>query len=144
MDIIEIQNYLPHRYPFLFIDRVDELVEGEYIVASKCVTFNEPQFTGHFINNPIFPGVYIIEAMAQASGILALKTMGAQVEANKAYVLAGADKTRFKRSVVPGDVIKLHSKVITNKRGIWKFQTEARVDGDLVASAELLCAERDL
>lgn len=144
MEINEIQEYLPHRYPFLMVDRVDELVLGEYIVATKNVTINEPQFTGHFDNNPIFPGVYIIEAMAQACGILALKTIGHAAKANKAYVLAGADKARFKRSVVPGDQLKLHAKVITNKRGIWKFEAEARVDGQLAASAELLCAERDL
>ncbi|MDX1694362.1 MAG: 3-hydroxyacyl-ACP dehydratase FabZ [Ketobacteraceae bacterium] len=144
MDINEIKQYLPHRYPFLMIDRVDELVLGEYIVARKAVTINEPQFVGHFENNPIFPGVYIIEAMAQACGLLALKTIGNMAQANKAYVLAGSDKARFKRSVVPGDQLMLHAKVINNKRGIWKFDAEAKVDGMLVASAELICAERDL
>lgn len=144
MDINEIKRYLPHRYPFLMIDRVDELVLGEYIVARKSITINEPQFVGHFENNPIFPGVYIIEAMAQACGILALKTIGNTAQANKAYVLAGSDKARFKRSVVPGDQLKLHAKVINNKRGIWKFDAEAKVDGNVVASAELICAERDL
>ncbi len=144
MDINEIQRYLPHRYPFLMIDRVDELVLGEYIVARKSITINEPQFVGHFENNPIFPGVYIIEAMAQACGILALKTIGNTAQANKAYVLAGSDRARFKRSVVPGDQLQLHAKVINNKRGIWKFDAEAKVDGNVVASAELICAERDL
>lgn len=144
MDINEIKRYLPHRYPFLMVDRVDELVHGEYIVARKAVTYNEPQFTGHFENNPIFPGVYIIEAMAQACGILALATLGNTAQANKAYVLAGADKARFKRSVLPGDQLMLHANVINNKRGIWKFNAEARVDGNAVASAELICAERDL
>lgn len=144
MDINEIQRYLPHRYPFLMVDRVDELVEGDYIVARKCITINEPQFTGHFENNPIFPGVYIIEAMAQAAGILGLRTLGNTAQANKAYVLAGCDKARFKRSVIPGDQLELYAKVINNKRGIWKFETEARVDGKVVASAELICAERDL
>lgn len=126
------------------IDRVDELVLGEYIVARKSITINEPQFVGHFENNPIFPGVYIIEAMAQACGILALKTIGNTAQANKAYVLAGSDRARFKRSVVPGDQLQLHAKVINNKRGIWKFDAEAKVDGNVVASAELICAERDL
>ncbi|MCG8669302.1 MAG: 3-hydroxyacyl-ACP dehydratase FabZ [Pseudomonadales bacterium] len=144
MDINEIKHYLPHRFPFLMLDRVDELIVGETIIATKNVTYNEPQFTGHFDNNPIFPGVYIIEAMAQASGILALKTIGNTAQANKAYVLAGADKARFKRSVVPGDQLKLHARVVNNKRGIWKFQAEAKVDGETVASAEILCAERDL
>lgn len=144
MDINEIKRYLPHRYPFLMIDRVDELVLGEYIVARKSITINEPQFVGHFENNPIFPGVYIIEAMAQACGILALKTIGNTAQANKAYVLAGSDRARFKQSVVPGDQLILHAKVLNNKRGIWKFDAEARVDGKLVASAELICAERDL
>ena len=144
MEINEIKRYLPHRYPFLMIDRVDELVLGEYIIARKAVTINEPQFTGHFENNPIFPGVYIIEAMAQASGILALKTIGNTAQANKAYVLAGSDKVRFKRSVIPGDQLMIRASVITNKRGIWKFAAEARVDGEVAASAELLCAERDL
>ncbi|PIE40927.1 MAG: 3-hydroxyacyl-[acyl-carrier-protein] dehydratase FabZ [Gammaproteobacteria bacterium] len=144
MDIKEIQQYLQHRYPFLLIDRVEELVQGEHIVALKNVTINEPQFTGHFENNPIFPGVYLIEAMAQASGVLALKTSGEKVKATKAYVLAGIDKTRFKRSVVPGDQLKIHSKVITCKRGIWKFRGEVKIDGETAASAELLCAEREL
>lgn len=144
MDINEIRQYLPHGYPFLMVDRVDELVIGERIVARKAVTINEPQFTGHFENNPVFPGVYIIEAMAQACGILALKTLGNKVESHKAYVLAGTDKARFKRSVIPGDILELHAGVLNRKGAVWKFSAEAKVDGALVASAELICAERDL
>jgi len=144
MDINEIRFYLPHRYPFLFLDRVTELVEGEYILATKNITINEPIFDGHFPDNPIFPGVCIIEAMAQASGVLALKTIGTGAEANKAYVIAGVDKVRFKRSAIPGDQLIIRSEVLSRKRSIWKFKTEARVDGQLVGSAEILCAERDL
>jgi len=144
MDINEIRNYLPHRYPFLFVDRVLEIKEGEYIIALKNITINEPVFDGHFPDNPIFPGVCLVEAMAQVSGILGLKSMGQQVKENKAYVIAGIDKVRFKRSSVPGDQVIFRSDVISHKRNIWKFKAEARVDGELVGSAELLCAETDL
>lgn len=144
MDINEIKRFLPHRYPFLLVDRVEELKVGESIVARKAISYNEPQFVGHFENNPIFPGVYIIEAMAQTCGLLALKTLGQDDYNSKAYVLAGTDKARFKRSVIPGDQLMLYATIISNKRGIWKFNAEARVEDEMVASAILLCAERDL
>lgn len=144
MEVTEIQKYMPHRFPFQHIDRVLELVEGEYIVALKNVTINEPHFMGHFPNNPIFPGVYVIEAMAQASGVLALKTLKSEAQKNHAYVLAGADHVRFKRPIVPGDQIIIRSEVLNNKRGVWKFKAEAHVDGVLVTAAELLCAQKEI
>ncbi len=144
MDITEIQKYMPHRYPFAQLDRVLELVEGDYIVAIKNVTINEPQFTGHFPGNPLFPGVLVLESMAQASGVLALKTLNSTAKANKSYVLAGTDKVRFRKSIVPGDQIVIRSEVLGNKRGVWKFKAEAHVDNVLVTSADLLCAEKDM
>jgi len=142
MDIIEIREYLPHRYPFLLVDRVVELIEGESIVAYKNITANEEVFNGHFPQTPVFPGVMIIEAMAQASGVLGFKTMGKKPQDGSIYLFAGVDKVRFKRQVVPGDRLTLKSKVVSEKRGIWKFECEALVDGDLAASATILCADR--
>lgn len=142
MDVNEIRKYLPHRYPFLLVDRVVELVEGESIVAYKNITVNEEVFNGHFPQNPIFPGVMILEAMAQASGILGFKTMGKQPEDGSIYLFAGVDDVRFKRPVVPGDRLQLESRVISEKRGIWKFECKATVDGVLAASATILCADR--
>ncbi|PCJ30262.1 MAG: 3-hydroxyacyl-[acyl-carrier-protein] dehydratase FabZ [Moraxellaceae bacterium] len=144
MDINEIRNYLPHRYPFLFLDRVTDIELGKSIVAIKNISINEPVFDGHFPGNPIFPGVCIVEAMAQACCVLALKTMGTGVETNKAYVIAGIDKVRFKRSATPGDQVVIRVEVVSRKRTVWKFKAEAKVDGELVGSAELLCAERNL
>lgn len=142
MDITEIREYLPHRYPFLLVDRVVELIEGESIVAYKNITVNEEVFNGHFPQNPVFPGVMIIEAMAQASGILGFKTMGKKPADGSIYLFAGVDKVRFKRQVVPGDRLTLKSKVISEKRGIWKFECEASVDGELAAMATIMCADR--
>lgn len=142
MDVNEIREYLPHRYPFLLVDRVVELNEGESIVAYKNITVNEEVFNGHFPNAPVFPGVMIIEAMAQAAGILGFKTMGKKPEDGSLYLFAGVDKVRFKRQVVPGDRLTLEAKVISEKRGIWKFECRATVDGDLAASASILCADR--
>ena len=142
MDVNEIREYLPHRYPFLLVDRVVELVEGEFIVAYKNITANEEIFNGHFPQNPVFPGVMIIEAMAQASGILGFKTMKKKPQDGSIYLFAGVDDVRFKRQVVPGDRMQLESRVIAEKRGIWKFKCKASVDGVLVASATILCADR--
>lgn len=142
MDVNEIREYLPHRYPFLLVDRVVELVEGESIVAYKNITVNEEVFNGHFPQNPVFPGVMIIEAMAQASGILGFKTMGKKPQDGSIYLFAGVDDVRFKRQVVPGDRLQLESRVISEKRGIWKFECKATVDGVLAASATILCADR--
>ncbi|MEO9653731.1 3-hydroxyacyl-ACP dehydratase FabZ [Marinomonas dokdonensis] len=142
MDVNEIRRYLPHRYPFLLVDRVVELNLNESIVAYKNVTINEPFFNGHFPDHPVMPGVLIIEAMAQAAGILGFKTMGKTPEDGSIYYFVGSDKLRFKRPVVPGDRVQLEAKIITEKRGIWKFECKATVDGELACSATILCADR--
>lgn len=142
MDVKEIREYLPHRYPFLLVDRVLELVPGESIVALKNVSVNEPFFTGHFPDHPVMPGVLIVEAMAQAAGILGFKTMDKKPQDGSIYYFVGADGLRFKRPVVPGDQLKLEASVMSVKRGIWKFAVKASVDGDIVSSATILCADR--
>tara|TARA_R110002167_G_scaffold70821_3_gene199921 strand:- start:1653 stop:2090 length:438 start_codon:yes stop_codon:yes gene_type:complete len=142
MDINEIRQYLPHRYPFLLVDRVTELVEGDRIVAYKNVTVNEPFFNGHFPDHPVMPGVLIIEAMAQAAGILGFKSMGKTPQDGSIYYFVGSDKLRFKRPVVPGDRLQLEASILSEKRGIWKFEVKATVDGALVSSATILCADR--
>jgi 3-hydroxyacyl-[acyl-carrier-protein] dehydratase len=142
MDINEIREYLPHRYPFLLVDRVVELIEGESIIGYKNITINEEVFNGHFPQAPLFPGVMIIEAMAQVSGILGFKTMNKKPADGSLYLFAGIDDVRFKRPVVPGDRLQLESRVVSNKRGIWKFECRASVDGVLAASATILCADR--
>jgi 3-hydroxyacyl-[acyl-carrier-protein] dehydratase len=142
MDVVEIKKWLPHRYPFLLVDRVVELREGEYIHAYKNISINEEVFNGHFPQAPIFPGVMIIEAMAQASGILGFKTMGKTPQDGSVYLFAGADKVRFRRQVIPGDRLKLEATVVSTKSGIWKFECSASVDGERAASAVILCADR--
>jgi len=142
MDVKEVREYLPHRYPFLLVDRVTELNLGESITAFKNVTVNEPFFNGHFPDHPVMPGVLIIEAMAQAAGILGFKTMDKTPQDGSIYYFVGSDKLRFKRPVVPGDKLLLDASILSEKRGIWKFECKATVDGDLVASATILCADR--
>ncbi len=142
MDVREIREYLPHRYPFLLVDRVVELVEGESIVAYKNISVNEEVFNGHFPQSPVFPGVMILEALAQASGILGFKTMNKKPEDGSIYLFAGVDDVRFKRQVIPGDRLTLESRVVSVKRGIWKFECKATVDGALAAAAIILCADR--
>lgn len=142
MDIVEIKKWLPHRYPFLLVDRVVELREGEYIRAYKNISINEEVFNGHFPQAPIFPGVMIIEAMAQASGVLGFKTIGKTPQDGSVYLFAGADKVRFRRQVIPGDRLELEATVLSTKSGIWKFECTASVDGKLAASATILCADR--
>lgn len=142
MDVNDIREYLPHRYPFLLVDRVVELIEGESIIAYKNITANEDVFNGHFPQAPIFPGVMIIEALAQASGILGFKTMNKKPQDGSIYLFAGADDVRFRRQVIPGDRLQLESRVLSEKRGIWKFECKASVDGALAASATILCADR--
>ncbi|CAC9591877.1 3-hydroxyacyl-[acyl-carrier-protein] dehydratase, FabZ form (EC 4.2.1.59) [uncultured Gammaproteobacteria bacterium] len=142
MNIQDVKNYLPHRYPFLLIDRVLELEIGKSITALKNVTYNEPQFTGHFPNQPIMPGVMIVEALAQATGILAFKSEVGKPIDGQIYMLVGIDKVRFKRMVEPGDQLLLEAEVMTVKRGIWKFKCKATVDGVLVTSAELMCTQK--
>ncbi|MFT4631541.1 MAG: 3-hydroxyacyl-[acyl-carrier-protein] dehydratase [Candidatus Pseudothioglobus sp.] len=142
MEVIDIWKYLPHRYPFLLIDRVLELEENKRIVAIKNVTINEPQFTGHFPNTPVFPGVMIVEALAQASGILAFKSKNRTLDDGYIYYLAGTDKTKFKRSVIPGDQLRLEVE-ITNLRNHWmKASGKAYVGEQLVCSSLLTCAEQ--
>ncbi|NYT26607.1 MAG: 3-hydroxyacyl-ACP dehydratase FabZ [Candidatus Thiodubiliella endoseptemdiera] len=142
MNIQDVKNYLPHRYPFLLIDRVLELEIGKSIVALKNVTYNEPQFTGHFPAQPIMPGVLIIEALAQATGILAFKSEVGKPIDGQIYMLVGVDKVRFKRMVEPGDQLRLEVEVMTVKRGIWKFKCVAKVDDKVVTSAELMCTQK--
>lgn len=142
MDVKEIREYLPHRYPFLLVDRVLELEVGESIVAIKNVTVNEPFFNGHFPDHPVMPGVLIVEAMAQAAGILGFKTMDKKPQDGSIYYFVGADDLRFKRPVVPGDQLRLEARKISERRGIWKFDVKATVDGDIVSSATILCADR--
>ncbi len=142
MNIQDVKNYLPHRYPFLLIDRVLELEVGKTLVALKNVTFNEPQFTGHFPAQPIMPGVLIIEALAQATGILAFKSEVGKPIDGQIYMLVGVDKVRFKRMVEPGDQLRLEVEVMTVKRGMWKFKCRATVDGNVVTTAELMCTQK--
>ncbi|WP_300428983.1 3-hydroxyacyl-ACP dehydratase FabZ [Candidatus Thioglobus sp.] len=142
MNIQDVKNYLPHRYPFLLIDRVLKLEIGKSIVALKNITFNEPQFTGHFPDQPIMPGVMIVEAMAQATGILAFKSEVGKPIDGQIYMLVGIDKVRFKRIVEPGDQLLIDVEVMTVKRGIWKFKCKASVDGNIVTSAELMCTQK--
>ncbi|MCQ3829526.1 MULTISPECIES: 3-hydroxyacyl-ACP dehydratase FabZ [Microbulbifer] len=144
MDVQEIRQYLPHRYPFLLVDRVVELEEGKSIRGYKNISINEEVFNGHFPEVPIFPGVMIVEALAQVSGILGFKTLGQKPEDGYLYLFAGIDNVRFKRQVVPGDCLQLESEVVSERRGIWKFAGKATVDGSLAASADILCAVKKI
>ncbi len=134
---------LPHRYPFLLIDRVLDFTPGESLTAIKNVTINEPIFTGHFPGMPIFPGVLILEAMAQATGILGFKTVTERAD-NELYLFAAIDEARFKRPVVPGDTMVIEVKFLKERRNMWKFYCEAKVDDQIVCTAELMCARREL
>jgi 3-hydroxyacyl-[acyl-carrier-protein] dehydratase len=142
MDIHEVLEHLPHRYPFLLIDRVLEVVPNERIVALKNVTINEPFFPGHYPHHPVMPGVLVIEAMAQAAGILSFKTMERLPSDDSVYYFVGIDNARFKRPVGPGDQLILKAAVAMNRRGMWKFSCKAEVDGQVAAEAELMCTLR--
>lgn len=142
MQINEIMEFLPHRYPFLLVDRIVEVEKGVSIAGYKNVTINEPFFTGHFPVKPIMPGVLIIEAMAQVSGILGYVTAGRSAADGSIHLLAGSNKARFKRPVVPGDQLRLESRLLSNKHSIWKFDCRALVDGEVVCVAEIMSAER--
>ena len=142
MEIREILNYLPHRFPFLLIDRVVALEEGKSIVAIKNVAINEPFFQGHFPGHPVMPGVLILEAMAQAAAILALRTLNVKPDDKLLYYYAGIDNARFKRPVEPGDQMLVEVAILGSKRGIWKFGCAARVGEALVAEADILCTVR--
>lgn len=147
LDIQGIKNLLPHRYPFLLVDRVNtvEIKEGKCsIEAIKNVTINENFFNGHFPQHPIMPGVLIVESMAQVAGILGLHMLGDKCTDKSSYYFAGADKVRFKKPVVPGDQLVLEAEYVNSKRGIWKFSCRAKVDGEVVCCAELTCAEKDI
>ena len=143
MYIEEIRRFLPHRYPFLLVDRVTECTPGESLQAIKNISVNEPQFTGHFPEVPIMPGVLIIEALAQATGLLGFRTMSEEPSDDLLYMLVGVDNVRFKRQVVPGDQLKLDVKLIRRSKVVWKFSCEATVDGELVTKADLLCAAKE-
>lgn len=145
MDINEIKEYLPHRYPFLLVDRVVELdLENRHIRAYKNVSVNEPFFNGHFPQHPIMPGVLIIEAMAQAAGLLGFKMMNVKPSDGTLYYFVGSDKLRFRQPVVPGDQLQLEARHLSNKRGIWRFSCRAVVGTQEVCAAEIICAERKI
>ncbi|HEU4652593.1 MAG TPA: 3-hydroxyacyl-ACP dehydratase FabZ [Steroidobacteraceae bacterium] len=140
MDIQEVMRRLPHRYPFLLVDRVLECESGKAIRALKNVTINEPCFPGHFPNRPVFPGVLILEALAQTAGILAFVTAGVYPEEKRELYFVGIDKARFRKPVMPGDQLILKANLERSLRGIWKFSTIAEVDGAEVTSAEMMVA----
>jgi len=139
MDSLEIMEALPHRYPFLLIDRITSITAGESITAVKNVTNNEPFFQGHFPGRPVMPGVLIIEAMAQAGGVLSHVTM-IDVEPKPLFFLAGVNDARFRRTVLPGDQLVINVDVIRIKRGIWFYKCNATVDGKLAVAADITCA----
>jgi 3-hydroxyacyl-[acyl-carrier-protein] dehydratase len=139
MDIHEILNHLPHRYPFMLVDRVLSLELGKEIVAVKNVSMNEPFFPGHFPYHPVMPGVLIVEAMAQAAAILSFKTMDTKPSDDSVYYFAGIDSARFKKPVSPGDQLILKVRIDRVLRGIWKYVGQALVDDVVVAEAEMMC-----
>jgi len=142
LDVQQIKEYLPQRYPFLLVDRVLEMEPGKSILAVKNVTVNEPFFIGHFPHQPIMPGVLIIEALAQAAGVLGFKSQEKKPADGYLYYFVGADEVRLRRPVVPGDQLQLKVEVISNRRGIYKFYAEASVEDQLVGSMNIICAER--
>ena len=144
MDIGEIMKYLPHRYPMLLIDRVVEFQLGESLVAIKNVSYNEPYFQGHFPNRPVMPAVIILEAMAQATGILVLRSMDKLPSEKSIYYFVGIDGARLRRPVEPGDQLRIEVKLIRSLRGIWKLRSEATVDGEIVANGDLMGAMREI
>ncbi|WP_076419711.1 3-hydroxyacyl-ACP dehydratase FabZ [Colwellia sp. UCD-KL20] len=143
LNVHEIQELIPHRYPMLLVDRVLDYEPGKTLHAIKNVTFNEPVFTGHFPELAIFPGVLILEALAQATGILGFKSSEGRQD-GEMYLFASIDNARFKQPVVPGDTMHLHVEFIKERRGMWKFHGEAKVNGKVVCSADLMCARRKL
>lgn len=144
MNIEEVMRHLPHRYPFLLIDRVLACEPNKQIIALKNVTMNEEFFVGHFPNHPVMPGVLVIEALAQSAAILAFKSLDRKPDDKSVVYFVGIDHARFKRPVFPGDQLRLRSDLLLVKRGIWKFKCEAKVDDVTVAGAELMCTEKIL
>ena len=142
MDIEEIKEYLPHRYPFLLVDRVLELEPGGHILALKNLTINEELFQGHFPGHPVFPGVLAVEAMAQASAILGFKTLRVKPSEGMLYYLTGLDEFRFRRMLLPGDRVDLHSKLLSSKRGLARFACRAAVGEETACSGIIFCAYR--
>ena len=143
-DINELFEYLPHRYPFLLVDRVTDLTVGESVRGFKNVTINEPFFNGHFPGHPVMPGVLIIEAMAQLSGVLAFETKNLRPAEGYTYYLAGTDRSRFKRPVVPGDQLVMTSRILADKRGVMKFECAAFVDDAAACKSAITVMERKL
>ncbi|WP_457600440.1 3-hydroxyacyl-ACP dehydratase FabZ [Hydrogenivirga sp.] len=143
MDILEIMEVLPHRYPILLVDRIEEYEEGKRIVGVKNVTVNEPVFQGHFPGFPLFPGVYVLEAMAQVGGILMIKSLNLEI-GKYAVVFAGIDDARFKRPIFPGDQLRMELEVISLKKALSKMKGTTTVNGKVVAEAVLYAASRKL
>jgi 3-hydroxyacyl-[acyl-carrier-protein] dehydratase len=145
MDIKKILELLPHRYPFLLIDRVIDYQPGEYLTGYKNVSFNEPFFQGHFPVKPVMPGVLIVEALAQTTALLAMETSPEDVGGKESlYYFVGIDKVRFKGIVSPGDKLELHAKLLKKRMNIWTFDCEAKVDGKLVTTAQIMCTSREV
>ena len=144
LDIHEVLKYLPHRYPFLLIDRVLDYAKDESLTALKNVTINEPFFPGHFPHRPVMPGVLILEAMAQASAILSLRSMDKLPQGNSVFYFVGIDDARFRRPVEPGDQLRLHTSIKRKMKGMWMYECKAHVDDALAASASLMCAYRGI
>lgn len=143
-NIQEILSMIPHRYPFLLIDKVIDFVPNESIVAIKNVTMNEPFFQGHFPERPVMPGVIILEAMAQATGILACQSSGQAIGKDVLYYFAGIDNARFKKVVLPGDQLRLEATYINAKKNLWKFAATAKVDDNVVCSATIMGAYKEI
>jgi len=143
IDVREIMRSLPHRYPFLLIDRIVELELNKRVLALKNVTANEPFFMGHFKDYPVMPGVLIIEALAQAAGFMAIRSKG-ELKENELYFFVGIDKARFRRQVIPGDQLMLEAVQLHCKRGIGKYAAVARVNGEVACEAEIMCAQREV
>ena len=144
MDIHEILDHLPHRYPFILVDRVISMELGKEITAIKNVTINEPYFPGHFSYHPVMPGVLIVEALAQAAALLSFKTMNTKPTEDSVYYFAGIDNARFKKPVNPGDQIVLHVKIDRVLKGIWKYSGTATVDNETVAEANMMCILKEI
>lgn len=142
LDINQIKEYLPHRYPMLLVDRVLTWESGKSITAIKNVTINEEFFNGHFPHKPVMPGVLMIEAMAQTAALLSFLTMGVKPDANSVVYFVGIDGARFKRPVEPGDQLKMEIEILRRARGIWKYKAIASVDGQTAVEAELMCTMR--
>ena len=141
-DIAEVLTYLPHRYPFMLVDRVLSVTAGDVIEGFKNVTFNEDFFNGHFPGEPVMPGVLIVEAMAQLSGVLAFETKGTRPSDGYMYYFAGISDTRFKRPVVPGDRLMMRSQLLVDRSGVFRFQCEASVDDEEVCRSVITVVER--